>query len=240
MICILRTTSSCALILFLGSAPDYAANPKGVLSPAEKTAAIDSVRQYVLSYIKSLPNYTCTLTVRHTTRPPNAVNDPSIQSTVVEERLSAVDGKENVAVSPGMLAHDFGNLLGIVFDSATGADLRWDRTATLDRRKVDVLAFHVPAAAGYLLTGREASVQVPFEGFVYADAETHAVVRIQMKCTMIPDESATRAFNLTLDYKSAQLAGREFILPSHFVLQALGSQQMVDEGRYSAWLAQPR
>jgi hypothetical protein len=35
---------------------------------------------------------------------------------------------------------------------------------------------------------------------------------------MIPHDSAYQALDLTLDYKAAQVAGREFILPSHFVL----------------------
>lgn len=228
----LRTTVCGALVLMAGAAPGHAAGP------AEKTAAIDAVRQYVSGYLKSLPNYACTLTVRHTTRPPNAVNDPSIQSTVVEERLSTIDGKENVIPSPGMLPHDFGNLLGMVFDPATGADLRWDRVASLDHRKVDVLAFHVPVSAGYFLSGGGGSVQVPFEGFVYADAQTHAVVRMQMKCTTIPGDFVIHAFSVTLDYKAAPLAGREFMLPSHFMLQALDSaqdRQLYDDGRYSGW-----
>jgi hypothetical protein len=240
----LRTTISCALIVLAGSTSGHAANSKGALSPAEQTAAINAVHAYVLSYTKSLPAYTATLTVRHTTRPPNAPNDPSIQSSVAEEHLSFVDGKEAVDQQAGTLPHDFGNLTVIVFDQATGADLRWDRTAMLDHRKVDVLAFHVPASSGYFLTGSGGSVQAPFEGFVFADAQTHAVMRLQMKCTMIPDDSDIRALSVTLDYKAAQLAGREFVLPSHFLLQAVDSaqdRQIFDDGRYSAWsLVQPR
>lgn len=162
----------------------------------------------------------------------------------MEERVNALNGKEIVSPSPGMLTHDSGNLIGIIFDPETGADLRWDHTATIDHRKVDAVAFHVPVSAGYFLTGNGGTVQSSFEGFVCTDTETHAVIRIQMKCTMIPDASSIRAFSLTLDYKPVQLDGREFILPSHFLLQAMDSaqdRQIYDDGRYSNYaLAQPR
>ena len=77
-----------------------------------------------------------------------------------------------------------------------------------------------------------------FEGFVYADAQTNAVLRIQLKCTMIPTHSEIQALDLTLDYKAAQVAGQEFILPSHFVLHFLNTvedRQHIHEAVYSAY-----
>jgi hypothetical protein len=224
------------------------------LTAAERTVAIDAVREYALNYTKRLPNYTCTLTTRQTTRPANAINDPSIQVTVTEEELSFVDNKEIRRITridgrpvsqqgddqpAGMSRGEFGNLLDIIFEPATGADVRWNRAATLNSRKVDVLAFHVPQARGYLFkrSGGRGDIRVPFEGFVYADAQTHEVLRIQMKCTMIPDNSEIRAFELTLDYRSTQVAGHEFVMPFNFALHYMNSvedRQHTNEGRYSA------
>jgi hypothetical protein len=215
----LRPAISCALLFIGGCAFCQTA--------VERTAAIEAVREYSLNYTKRLPNYTCTQTTRQTIR-------PYVRTTDIEEQLSFVDNKEirrlirinGHQVLPqedrdrlvGMSQGEFGNLLDIIFEPATGADLRWDRTAALDRRKVDVVAFRVPQSSGYVLTEPKRKIQVPFEGFVYADAQTHAVRRIQLKCVMIPHDSAYQALDLTLDYKAAQVAGREFILPSHFVL----------------------
>jgi hypothetical protein len=224
------------------------------LTAAERTTAIDAAREYALNYTKRLPNYTCTLTTRQTTRPANAVNDPSIQVSVTEEELSFADGKEIRRITQidgrpvsrqagdqpaGMSRGEFGNLLDIIFEPVTGADLRWDRAATLEKRKVDVLAFRVPQARGYLFkrSGSRGDIRVPFEGFVYADAQTHEVLRIQMKCTMIPDNSEIRAFELTLDYKGTQVAGHEYVMPSNFALHYMNSvedRQHINEGRYSA------
>jgi hypothetical protein len=216
-----RSAAFCALLFITGCAFGQ------TLSPIEQKAAIGAVRDYALSYTKRLPNYTCTQTTRQTLR-------PLIRTRVVEEQLSFVDRKEirrttridGRPVSPqeasgrlvGMSQGEFGNLLDVIFEPATGADLRWDRIATLDRRRVYVIAFRVPQPSGYVLTEPKRAIQVPFEGFVYADARTRAVLRIRMKCVMIPSDSPYQDLDLTLDYKTAQVAGRDFILPSHFVL----------------------
>jgi hypothetical protein len=224
-------TIACTLILMAGCAFGQTGRSKGPLSPAGQTAAIEAVREYALSYTRHLPDYTCTQTTHQVT----SLGQPQkvLSNTVTEEQLSFVDGKEvrrimridglppsaEAAGHPaGMSRGEFGNFLDVIFEPSTAADLRWDRAATLNKRKVDVLSFHVPRTPGYTLSGSRGTVQVPFEGFVYADAETHAVLRIQMKCTGIPDNSQYQAVDLTLDYKPAQVAGQEFILPSHYVL----------------------
>jgi hypothetical protein len=235
----------CALVFFTALA----------LAP-EHTAVIDAVREYALSYTKRLPNYTCTLTTRQVTRPPNMTDNADVRLTLVEEELGFADSKEirgikridgravsqqEAADQPegqpeGMSRGEFGNLLDIIFEPVTGADLRWDRAATLENRRVDVIAFHVPQARGYLFKESRGNIRVPFEGFVYADAQTHAVLRIQMKCTMIPDKSDIRTFDLALDYRAMEVGGRDFILPSRFVMHYMDARedrQHTNDGRYS-------
>ncbi len=225
----MRQAICCALLFLAGNAFGQ------TLSPAEQRVAIKAVREYALSYTKRLPNYTCTQTTRQTlTRPPGRL----LRANVIEEQLSFVDSRELRRVTrvdgravSGQVARqedaaqalqmswgEFGTLLDVIFEPATGADLRWNRAATLDRRSVDVIAFHVPQSSGYVLAESKRTIQVPFEGFVYADAQTHAVLRIQMKCTMIPDKSEYQSVSLTLDYKAARVAGQEFILPSRYEL----------------------
>ena len=222
----------------------------GLALAPEHTTAIDAVREYALSYTKRLPNYTCTLTTRQVTRPPSLTENADVRLTVVEEELGFADSKEirgikrinGLAVTEsgtepeGMSRGEFGNLLDIIFEPVTGADLRWERAATLENRKVDVLAFHVPQSRGYLFKEARGNIRVPFEGFVYADTQTHAVLRIQMKCTMIPDKSDIRTFDLALDYKATAVGGGDFILPFHFVLHYMDSRedrQHTNDGRYS-------
>jgi hypothetical protein len=177
-------------------------------SKAEQAAALDAIREYALSYTRGLPNYTCTQTTRQNVQRETFGRVQST-TTVIEEQLSFVDNREMRKVakingypaSPegpdqllGALSRgEFGNFLDIVFEPDTDAKLEWNRLATLNRRKVYVFAFRVPQSKGYTLTESRRRIQVPFEGFVYADFET-------------------------LDYKPAKVAGREFILPAHYFL----------------------
>jgi len=227
----MRATILCALVCMAG-------NVKAALDPAGQTAVIKAVRDYALSYTKSLSDYTGTLTIHHTTRPPNAVNDPSIQTAVIDEQVTFIDGREIADPPIGTLPRQAGDLLRIIFDPESSADLRWSRAASLNGHKVDVLSFRVPQPSGYVVSESGRGMLVPFEGFVYADLQTHAVLRIQMKCTMVPDSSPYQNVALTLDYKAAQLGGRELILPSHLVLNYVHlseDRQVIDDGRYAGW-----
>jgi hypothetical protein len=231
----------CTVILIVAS--PYA------LAADANAAAIQAIREYALSYSKTLPNFLCTLTTQHVSRPPNAVNNPNIQSAVIVEQLSLlnnkeirktvkVEGADPDSVRGPLSQGEFGTLLLTIFDPARGTHLTWSRVATLDGHKVDVLSYHVPQSSGYVLTQSTGELQVPFEGSVYADRQTHAVLRIQAKCTGIPPTAEYRFVELTLDYGPAKVAGREYILPSRFVLDYMNSRQdrqNLNSGRFSAY-----
>jgi hypothetical protein len=206
---------------------------KDSLSAAEQAAALHAIREYALNYTRSLPNFTCTQTTRQNTdrqtfgriQPVTELIEEQLTFTNKREirKVARINGRPALPDGPEQLMGtssrgEFGNLLDVIFEPATGADIRWDRLAALNRRRVYVFAFRVPQSRGYALTESKRTIQVPFEGFVYADYETKAVVRIEMKCTDIPRDSEYTNAGLTLDYKPAKVAGQEFILPSHFLL----------------------
>ncbi len=211
----------CAFILVAGSAFGQS------LNPAQQTAAIQAVREYALTYTKALPNYTCT----QITREEIVQYPPAIESNLIEEQLSftgdreirkvtkingrkaSPNGRDQLMGTPSR--GEFGNLLENIFDPRSGADVRFDRVTTRSRRRVYVFAFTVPQSSGYVLTETKRRIRVPFKGFVYADAETNAVLRIEMQCANIPAGSEYYSASVTLDYKPATIAGRTFILPAH-------------------------
>lgn len=229
--------------------PSGLAAANGNPTPAEQAAAIQAIRDYALGYSKALPNFTCTLKTQHVSRPPNAVNTINIKSTVILEQLSFLnnkevhemlkaEGDEPDSVRGPLSRGEFGSLLLIIFDPAKGTSLKWSRTATLEGHKVDVVSYQVPQSSGYVLEQSTGPIQVPFEGLVYADRQTHAVLRIEAKCTGIPLDAEYRFVDLKLDYGPAKVAGREYILPSHFVLDYMNSRedrQNLNDGRFSAY-----
>jgi len=174
---------------------------------AEQAAALQAIREYALNYTKNLPNYTCTQTTRETIT--GAGDHRQLRSDTIEEQIGFIDKKElrKVARINGRAASpegrdqrrnassrgEFGNLLDLIFDPETRADLKFERVATLNGRRVFVFAYRVPQSRGYGLVETRRTVQTAFKGFVYADYETKAVVRIEMKCIDIPGNSAYEA-----------------------------------------------
>jgi hypothetical protein len=202
-------------------------------SKDEQAAALDAVREYALSYTRNLPNYTCTQTTRETIRVP--AGQLQLPPDVIEEQIGFIDKKElrKVTKINGSKASpegrdqrasassrgEFGNLLDIIFDPETGADLQFGRLAMLNRRRVYVFAYRVPKSRGYALVETKGTIQVAFKGCVYADYETKAVVRIEIKCVDIPANSEYQALELKLNYSPVNVAGGEFILPADFTLR---------------------
>jgi VWFA-related protein len=235
---ILFTSIAVACGAFGLGAPQPAGAQRSQLSAAEQSAALNTVREYALSYTRSLPNFTCIQSTRQMmTRPALlGVGKPGLPISVdlIEEQLSFInhreirtlvkinDNRPSAARSaqPGTISRgEFGNLLDTIFDPQTRADIRWDRVTSLDRRRVNVFAFHVPQARGYTLVGSKGQIQVPFEGFVYADSQTGTVTRIEMNCSGIPARSEYRSLSLKLNYKATKVAGREYVLPSDSFLR---------------------
>lgn len=207
-------------------------------SAQEQAAALDAIRSYARSYTQSLPDYVATQTIRRDISVRRGLFFPTVRNqtdTVEEEILYAgsreihrtirVNGQEMVGSEPveeGLFSQgEFGALLATIFDPASAAEFRWNRAATLDKRRVYVFDFRVPdRPAGYSIIEGTAATVVGFRGSVYADMESKAVLRIQMTCTGIPSSSAYRQLGLAVDYALTEIAGREFMLPARYTLNA--------------------
>ena len=110
---------------------------------------------------------------------------------------------------------EFGSLLANTFAPDAAGEFRWERTANRNGHKVYVFVFRVPQMKGYGLVETRRTLLVPYKGRIYADAENGAVERIELECE-IPRDSEYKELEITLDYKPAEVAGREFLLPSHY------------------------
>jgi hypothetical protein len=71
---------------------------------------------------------------------------------------------------------------------------------------------------------------------VYADDQTGAVVRLEMKSTDIPGDSEYTGAELMLDYKPAKVGELEFILPSHsLAIFHMVKGQATNEAEYTSY-----
>jgi len=238
-----RITILVALVFWAGIALAQTASPKRpstparVLTSAEQAAVIEKVRDQALRYTKQLPNYICIQRTRQMIQRPVVGQALRGGVDLIEEQVSFVDNRETrrvLSLNGHPVAADgpdqqrgtpsrgeFGAILEVIFDPQTAANLKWERTTKLDRRPVYVFSYRIPQSKGYTLTETKQRIQVPYEGLVYADAETLMVVRIEMKITPqdIPKNSQYVNAALTLDYKPEQVAGHESILPAHYMLR---------------------
>jgi hypothetical protein len=231
-----RITISIALIYWAGTAFGQPGNPKRSSTPAGQAAVVEKVRDHALSYTKELPNYICTQRTRQMIKQGTVLGQLRTGLDLIEEQISFVDNRETrrvLSLNGHPVAADspeqqrgtpsrgeFGTILEVIFDPQTAASLKWERPTALDRRPVYVFSYRVAQSKGYTLTESKQQIQVPYQGLVYADAETLTVVRIEMKITPqnIPNNSEYVNAALTLDYKPQQVAGHESMLPAHFDL----------------------
>jgi hypothetical protein len=197
---------------------------------AEQAKALAALRDYALNYTDRLPDFLCTQITQRRFRE-NVRSGMRPQRDLIEEQVTYAGHRESYVVTRlngkavKGIAHDqvggivssgeFGSLLRNTFDPRAAADFRWERSATRDGRKVYVFAFRVPETRGYGLVESRGTIRVPYKGQIFADARTGAVMRVEMECE-IPVDSEYKRLELTLDYKPAEVAGREFILPVHF------------------------
>lgn len=196
---------------------------------ADQAQALAALRDYAGSYTKNLPDFICMQVIERTFGTNRRAHDS------IEEQVTYVNGRENYAVTkingepvskghqqlPGIISvGEFGSLMAITLKAETGADIRWARAATRNGEKVNVFAYRVPEKKGYGLVEKTGTRRVPYKGLIYADAETGAVVRIELDCE-IPKDSEYQELEIALDYKPTGVGGREFLLPSHYRLHSL-------------------
>ena len=217
-----------ALVLLAGSL---------VGQTSDHSVDLAAIREYALSYTEKLPNYTTTQSVKRTSKPTQQGRFTvglRAQTQTVEEQITFVEGrelhkiltvngqavKEYESESGGMYSRgEFALLLNTIFRPETKTEFRFDKTAKLNGAPMLVFDFSVPQLPnGYGIMEGNRTLVVPYKGSVFANAETHAVMRIQMTCTNIPQVSQYRGVELTLDYKVTKVAGQEFILPSRYTM----------------------
>ncbi len=99
--------------------------------------------------------------------------------------------------------------LAALVDPQADAGLRWVRAGRANGRAVSVYAFQAAMPEGFLLAEATGSVRAPFKGLLYADAATGALAWVEIQCIGIPRESEYVGAEVTVDFGSFDVAGRE-------------------------------
>jgi hypothetical protein len=219
--------------------PEAVAAPKPPRPPPsaeEQEEILGALKEYAHNYTNSLPNYMCMQTTR---RKIHAMLAGYVgYGDVIREELAFVDHKENYKVvmindrAVSNIEHnqlggaisngEFGTMLAHIFDPDTGADFHWDHWGTLRGKSMYVFAFHVPKSAGYSMYHGESkrSYTSEYQGLVYADHDSKAVMRIKLECINIPKDYPIKSVAITLDYEPTKIGDETYVLPFHFELDS--------------------
>lgn len=138
-------------------------------------------------------------------------------------RLLNVNGKTNDLARRLMKGHfspggEFGSRLRHIFAPIAQAQFAWDRTEEIDGRRACVFRYRVGEETSTLameINGQ--SVTMGHHGFVHADCETGAVLRIEIETdpawAWLGGQRNAIGAQVDLRYGMASIGAKEFLLP---------------------------
>ena len=210
--------------------------PIPIPTSREQGRILDEVRQYVMNYDNSLPDFICLEVEQrmiagfHSGR---AGSEPSfrpldtITSKITyfhheEKKEPILNGSRPVTSDYESLGGatsrgDFETALRMLFDPATQARFEWARWATLRGRPTMVFSYRVSRDRSQYKIGtgdHKAERITAYSGEVFVDRNSpHAVTKLTSKAEEIPVDFPIQRAATALDYKYVDIGGQSFLLP---------------------------
>jgi len=223
--------------------PLAAAPPPPPLPPppsaAEQQQILADMREYALGYTKNLPNYVCVQTT-HRRQQSNSRRPGygGVYADVIQEMLTFYDKKETYKVvmhdgkSVSNMTHEqlggvrssgeFGTMLANIFDPDSGADMSWERWATLRGRRMYVFSYHIGKDHGYSMLDEDSHREYTsaYKGEVYFDRDLKAIMVVTLDTVNIPPDFPIKDVHIRLDYDLTKVGDQAYILPYHYQLDS--------------------
>jgi len=210
----------------------------GILASAqtpeeEHARLIEAARRNALAFTHSLPDFFCSETLRRFESRPGAADWRARDTLEIELSYSqGEDDYELISVNdqpalqsydatPGAITHgEFGAWLHTIFDPASAAGFRWERSEPIGARSTAVFSYRVSSAkSDYHLYYRDGgpyhSAHVGYSGDVWIDQASQRVLRVWIQAEGIPEHFPVRQTSHLLGYDFASIAGREYLLPAY-------------------------
>lgn len=126
---------------------------------------------------------------------------------------------------------EFGSTLDGIFDPETNADFEFKRWDTLRGQPVYVFAFRVGQSRSTAqLTVPSESVVVGYHGFIYADRENKAVLRVTSEAEA-PKDFPMQDVRHVLDFGRVAIGARQFLLPLRAEMSSRMTEDFMKYGR---------
>ena len=224
------STDSASLPAAPAPAPKLSVAPIPGPDAAEQKKILAAITENALNYSNGLPNFIC---MQVTRRYVDRGGGENFRLTdTIAERLSYFEHKEDYKVisvngtpvtnrkheqlGGATSSGEFGSMLLEIFSPESQTEFQWERWGKLRDHVMHVFSFRVRLAnSKYNITAEEVkrTVVVGYHGFIFADRDSNAVMRIAMEADDIPDDFPIRSASEALDYDTISISGQKFILP---------------------------
>jgi hypothetical protein len=228
-----------SVVLSLGMVAAFAAAVAGDKLAEDPQVLLDRIRSRTAAHLSQLPNYTCHEVVDRMIRRGsnwNHIDTVEFEVAFVGRReLFARPGEQTFGdrsatelVAGTMSDGVLGSQIDMVFAKDT-TEFRYAGTAKKDGRNTYRYDLKVSQEnSGFRVKHGSAQAIVPFEGSVWADAETFDLVRVDIKVNRIPSYVGVLSIEKSMHYQMMHIADDDFLLPRKAELTATD-----DMGNYS-------
>lgn len=210
-------------------------------SSIEQANILKEASEYARDYSKRLPNFICVQVTRRYADP-TGLEFWHLMDTVTA-RLSYFEQKEDYKVvlvndravdtnfnslGGATSSGEFGSMMREIFAPESDTRFEWDHWATLRAKRMHVYRYNVDQAhSRWSVVYEKTDRVVPaYHGFIYVDADTHAIMRITLEADDLPLGFPVRQARTRLDYDFQKIADQEFILPLKAEVYMRGNKLM--------------
>lgn len=197
----------------------------------EQGKILEEVRQYVMNYTKSLPNFICVqVTRRYVDASGKGTafhNDDTITAKLTydgqredyEVILKNNQPVQNVKMEQlgGTTSQgEFGTMMKDVFEPESRARFGWDHWGTLRGRRTYVFTYDIEQPySRYRIEEKDTkqSIVPAYRGLVYVDKDTVTVTKITLDPYNIPADFPIKDVHVSLDYEFQKIADGDYMLP---------------------------
>jgi hypothetical protein len=210
---------------------------------AEQKQIVAAIKAKALEYDKTLPDFAC-LQLSHHSIDAKSMNQWKTLETVSEQlrfvnheqqyTLVAQNGKKASGSEkrPSNLVSikEFSDLLHDIFDPKVKADFIWTQWEAVRGHRVHMLTFGLKKETSTFTIGGSKGIAAGLAGFIYADSETNAVLRIATAATEVPPKYSIQGTSLDFNYDFIRVGDKIHLLPLKADLRSKdGKAQIWDE-----------
>jgi hypothetical protein len=210
---------------------------------AEQKKIIADVKTKALEYDRTLTDFVCTQFSHHNidlkgTNQWKTLDTVSEQLRFVhgaeEYTLIAQNGKKasgsEKRAADLVSIKQFSDVLRYIFDPKAKVAIGWSNWDSVRGHRVHVLAFVVTKDNSVYTVGKSKPISSGLGGWVYADSDTNAVLRVAMAATDIPKTYPIQAVATDIYFDFVRIGDKNYLVPVKADLhEKQGKSQVWDE-----------